>query len=1105
MVSPIRPGFWSLALVGQQTQQFRQVSLTSEDISQLTITDPTPSFDGEGDLLRLGLQAYALGIAHEFDPYFGLSISHVDPLPHQLEAVYEHLLKAPTVRFLLADDAGAGKTIMAGLLVRELKLRGLIERVLVVCPANLSFQWQRELREKFSEKFLVFKGSDIRSQFGVNQWMEQNQVITSLDLAKRDDVLPGLRQVHWDLVIVDEAHRMSASDESHKSQRYRLGEMLRDLTDHMLLLTATPHKGDPKNFTLFLQLLDRDAYADVTSIRKAMDEQHAPFYLRRTKEAMVYFPELQEDGSWSAKPVFTKRITRTARFSIDDAEMALYKKVTRFVKRQCARAAAQGDEQRARAVGFVMSMYQRRLASSTHAIRRSLENRARRLAENLQAAQHIARNPPVLPSELEMEEMEDAEREKLEKILDAITLANNPDHVRSEIAELKRLGEEAKSVEQSGEEAKLSHLRRILQDEGFFSNRDQRLLIFTEYKDTLKYLVERLRGWGFSVGFIHGGMQPGGRDQPGSRLHAEQQFREGAIQVLAATEAAGEGINLQCCHILFNYDIPWNPNRLEQRMGRIHRYGQTHDCLIFNFVAINTVEGKVLDRLHTKLQSIRDALEDDAVFNVVGEVLPAQRVETVLRDYYAGKLGDADLEERLLRNVDESRFRKICQTALEGLASKKLNLDMLVERRARAQERRIVPETTARFLKDAATQANFSLKPMRRLPHTFRPGKTPRAVMEYARGPDWRLGGVSPRYPRLSTDRDTATRHNLEWVTPGHPLFEALRRHALESARDAFASGSCFHSLDHQAPARLDFYQAQAVDGLGRVVQERLFAVELDQDGTPTVREPDMLGNLSPAPVPENLPSVAAIGEPSAWLSDHVLVPFVKEVRRERAEDVKRIRAHVELALTEVLQRTDNEIGRAHEDTAKGVPGAKGRLAQAEARHAEVTARRDRRRGELEKQAALTLQGVERLASALILPHPDRSASEVRRHQPLPETEMTAMRVAIEHEEKRDCQVTDVHKKNLGYDITSLDPRTGELRLIEIKGLAGSSGGTILLTPNERRVAQDRRDCYWLYVVTNCATEPVLQEPIRDPARFPWHEVRKVQHYYLTVTTLTGD
>ncbi|MBT3191036.1 MAG: DEAD/DEAH box helicase, partial [Verrucomicrobia bacterium] len=743
------PDAWVAGLVGLVSEQFRRVTLTMDDLAGLTIADSTLSYDGDGRLLRLGLQAYSLGIAWEFDPYFGLSISRVDPLPHQLEAVYENLLKLPRVRFLLADDAGAGKTIMAGLLIRELKLRGLTERVLVVCPANLAFQWQRELKEKFDEKFLVLKGSDIRDQFGVNQWMEQKQVITSLDLAKRDDILPGLRQVHWDLVIVDEAHRMSARDESHKSLRYRLGELLRDSTDHFLLLTATPHKGDPQNFTLFLQLLDRDAYADVKSIREAMNRQRAPFYLRRTKEAMVYFPERQTDGTWAAQPVFTKRIPRTANFAIDGPEFELYQEVTRFVKRQSARAAAQGDDPRARAVGFLMSLYQRRLASSTHAMRRSLENRAKRLDDGLQRAQELVQMaPPSLPDPEELEELEDAERERLEEMLEAVTLAGNAEQVREEIAELQELAEEAEKVERSGSEAKLSRLRDIMQDEGFFDRPDQRLLLFTEFKDTLDYLMEQLKDWGFIVGCIHGGMKPGSRDQPGSRLYIEQQFREGAIQVLVATEAAGEGINLQCCHILFNYDIPWNPNRLEQRMGRIHRYGQQHDCLIFNFVATNTIEGRVLQRLHQKLQEIRDALDDDAVFNVVGEVLPAAHVERVLRDYYAGKLGDADLEDRLLKDVDEGHFRAICQTALEGLASKKLNLDMLIERRALAQEHRVVPESIARFLKECAEIAALPLKPVASLAHAFDPGRTPTSLRKYERQPNWKLPELAARYPR---------------------------------------------------------------------------------------------------------------------------------------------------------------------------------------------------------------------------------------------------------------------------------------------------------------------------------------------------------------------
>ncbi len=1096
-------GSWVAGLVGTRTERFRSVALTTDDIASLTISGSAMSYDGDGRLLRLGLKAHALGIAHEFDPYFGLSISRVDPLPHQLEAVYEHLLKLSTVRFLLADDAGAGKTIMAGLLVRELKLRGLAERILVVCPANLTFQWQRELREKFDEKFLVLKGGDIRDQFGVNQWLEQPQVLTSLDLAKRNDILPGLRQVHWDLVIVDEAHRMSWSPPAGKTARYALGELLRDRADHILLLTATPHKGDPQNFTRFLQLLDRDAYADVKSIREAMARRRAPFYLRRTKEAMVYFPERQSNGEWQARPVFTRRIPRTVGFAIDDAELELYKEITRFVKRQSRKAADHGDDPRARAVGFLMALYQRRLASSTCAMRRSLENRARRLEEGLKRAQTMAQSaPPGLPDPEEIEEMEEAERERLEALLDAVTLAGNAEQVRAEIAELKQFAESARAVEQAGNEAKLARLKDILLKEGFFDRPDQRLLLFTEFRDTLDYLMDRLTAWGFRVGCIHGGMKPGSRDEPNSRLHTEQQFREGNIQILVATEAAGEGINLQCCHILFNYDIPWNPNRLEQRMGRIHRYGQREDCLIFNFVATNTIEGRVLERLMTKLQEIRDALDDDAVFNVVGEVLPAAQVERVLRDYYAGRLGYADLEDRILRDVDEGRFRAICQTALEGLATRKLNLDMLVERQAKAQEQRVVPEDIARFMQECARDAALTLKPVGGLAHAFDPGRTPPALRKYERAADWKLPQLTARYPRLSTDRETADANNLEWVTPGHPLFEALRRRGLEAAEGVFARGACFHSLNHEAPARFDVYRAKAVDGLGRSVHERLFAVELAADGEARLREPQFLGDLTPAAVPQALPAAASLPEARDWLYEAALVPFLEEVRSERAAEVTRVAEHVELSLTEVLLRADEEIGRAAEDAKEGVAGAEGRLAQAEARHAEALERRDRRRDELERERAVTLQGVERLASALILPHPERESAEVRRLRPDPETEMTAMRAVMEFETARGCRVDDVHEQNLGYDITSLDLQSGELRLIEIKGLAGTTG-SILLTPNERRVAEDRRDCYWLYVVTDCAGEPRLQEPIPDPARFPWRKVTEVQHYWLDVDAMT--
>jgi superfamily II DNA or RNA helicase len=1097
---------WVLGLVGVQTERFRSVTLSSEQIKTLRVHGAAYTYSGDGALLRLGLQAYTLGIAYEFDPYFGLSISRVDPLPHQLEAVYDSLLKLARVRFLLADDAGAGKTIMAGLLIRELKLRGLAERTLIVCPANLTFQWQRELNEKFDEKFVVLKGDDIRDQFGINQWMEQKQVLTSLDLAKRTTILPGLKQVHWDLVIVDEAHRMSWTPPARKTARYALGELLRESSDHFLMLTATPHKGDPTNFSLFLQLLDEDAYADVRSIRQAMEQRHAPFYLRRTKEAMVYFPERQADGTWAARKIFTKRIPHTVDFSIDGEEFALYREVTRFVKQQSAKAAAQGDDPRARAVGFLMSLYQRRLASSTYAMHRSLENRSHRLQEGLRRADELLRTaPPEIPDPEEIEEMEEAERERLEALLDAITLAGNRHEAEEEIARLKELADQAKKVEEAGQEAKLARLKAILKEQEFFDKPDQRLLIFTEFRDTLDYLAGnklqgvpgKLRDWGFRVGVIHGGMKAGSRDEPGTRLYSEQQFKDGAIQILVATEAAGEGINLQSCHILFNYDIPWNPNRLEQRMGRIHRYGQIHDCLIFNFVATNTIEGRVLQKLLEKLQEIRDALDDDAVFNVVGEILPAAQIELILRAYYAGELGQEDMEDRLLRDVQEDRFRAICQNALEGLAAKKLNLDMLIERRARAQERRVVPETIARFMREAAGHARYTLKPVASLPHSFDPGPTPTILHQYEAAPDWKLAALANKYPRLSADRETAERHSLEWVTPGHPLFEALRRHIWEAARDVLAQGACFYSVEHAGPARLDFYRARVVDGLGQVIHERLFAVEVAEGKEPKRQEPGALGNFSPGKTPETLPPVAHLPEASDWLTQQALAPFLDEVRQERVAEVDRIAAHVELSLTELLEREDRLIGRLAEEAEHGVEGAAGILKQAGDRHAALMTRRERRRQELERQRSLSLQAVERIASVLVLPHPEREKPEVRRLRPDAETESIAMRVAMEYERAAGRAAADVHEQNLGYDLTSLDTQSGELRLIEVKGLGGSTG-TIGLTPNEKRVAEDRRDCYWLYVVTDCDAQPHLHMN-RDPASLPWHEVKKVDHYWLSV------
>jgi hypothetical protein len=397
---------------------------------------------------------------------------------------------------------------------------------------------------------------------------------------------------------------------------------------------------------------------------------------------------------------------------------------------------------------------------------------------------------------------------------------------------------------------------------------------------------------------------------------------------------------------------------------------------------------------------------------------------------------------------------------------------------------------------------SLPLKPVAGLAHTFEPGKTPSVLRNYENQPDWKLPALATRYSRFSTDREISEQNNLEWITPGHPLFESLRRHSLTIAQDTCGKGACFYSLQHETPTRMDFYRARIVDGLGHTIHERLFVLEIAESKEPRLQDPGLLGNFIPTEkVPESIPSIATLPEESSWLNAHALNPFLEEVRAERVSEIDRVAEHVELSLTELLQKVDQEIGKAASDVEQKLTGAEGRLAQAEARHAELLARRERRRQELERQRGLTLQAVERLTSVLVLPHPEREAPDVRRLQPSFETEAIAMETVMNYEKEQGRQVYDVHEKNLGYDLTSLDLNSGELRLIEVKGI-GAVTGTVLLTPNERRVAEDRRDCYWLYVVTHCDTAPQLQPPIKDPARFPWHEVKKVEHYWLSVDAL---
>ena len=416
-----------------------------------------------------------------------------------------------------------------------------------------------------------------------------------------------------------------------------------------------------------------------------------------------------------------------------------------------------------------------------------------------------------------------------------------------------------------------------------------------------------------------------------------------------------------------------------------------------------------------------------------------------------------------------------------------------------ALERRAFPGTVAQFIHEAAGHVPYALQPVAALPRTFDPvGPIPELLRHCEEEATWNLPSLASWYPRFSTDRETAEQHKLEWVTPGHPLFEALRRHALTQAQEPFAQGACFYCLDYTTPVRLDFYRPRVVDGLGQEIHERLFAVEIATGSEPKLREPGLLGNMLPATVADSLPELTSLPKPDAWLLLHVLQPYLDEVRKERLKEIDRITRYVEDAPTELTQRADEQLGQFVEEAQRRDEGSAGLLAQAQVRHQELLHHRERRRQGVDRQRALTLQGVERFATALVLPHPESNSPEVQGLKPDPQVEAVAMQVVMEHERAAGYRVDDVHEKNLGYDLASLAPNSGELRLIQVRGLSEATG-RILLKPIERQVAEDHRKCYWLYIVTNCKTAPRLQEPVKDPARFPWREVKKVDHYYLSV------
>ncbi|MBO9308110.1 DEAD/DEAH box helicase, partial [Thermomicrobium sp.] len=660
------PSLVVLEAIGTQTRRYYNSALSQSDIAQLTIlVGQDRDFTGRGEAFFLAIEAQRIRLAHQFDPLLAVNVSQIDPLPHQIEAVYHHMLRTPRIRFLLADDPGAGKTIMAGLLIKELKYRGLAQRVLIVVPGHLKEQWVRELKERFDETFAVIDRAALDNAFGRNVWQEQSQVIASMDFAKQDDVLASLAEVTWDLTVVDEAHKLAAyryGEKTTRTERYKLGELLSRTSSFLLFLTATPHRGDPENFRLFLDLLEPGLFANTALMEEALKNPDHPLFLRRLKEDL---------RDYQGRPLFPPRNVVTVSFQLSEDEKRLYNAVTRYVEEWYDRALATDK----RNVAFALLVLQRRLASSVRAARTSLERRRSRLQRLLQLGTWLVQRGTI--DEDELEDLPEIERLRREQdLVERLTAAETQEELQEEIARLDELVRLARAVEQREVETKLTELRRVMETEEL-QRTGEKLLIFTESRDTLEYLAERLRVWGFSVVTLHGGQS---LEQ---RIEAEHTFRERA-QVMVSTEAGGEGVNLQFCSLMVNYDIPWTPNRLEQRMGRIHRYGQRHEVHIYNLVAIDTREGAVLRALFDKLERIREALGSDRVFDVIHHVLPGRTLKELIVEAVANRRSLEAILAEIQAIPDQEAVRKAREAALEGLATRHIDFQWVLgeERRA---------------------------------------------------------------------------------------------------------------------------------------------------------------------------------------------------------------------------------------------------------------------------------------------------------------------------------------------------------------------------------------------------------------------------------------
>lgn len=1010
----------------------------------------------------LYLDSLRFSLAYAFDPHYAVSVTQVDLLPHQVEAVYNHILPLPKVRFLLADDPGLGKTIMAGLVVKELKARGLLRNLLLIVPAHLIEQWRREFREWFREDLTPLP----RDPYFSDDFFERNPaIIVSMDFAKQDRYLKLLTKRTWDLVIVDEAHKFSVSRsgaKEKKTRRFVLGEALSSCTIHYLFLTATPHKGDDYAYFRLLSLLEPHLFASPEQMKVAAKAKEISFVLRRSKEQVK---DLQ------GRLLFKPREVGTVSVPLTEVERQLYQAVTAYVRTWYSRVSGRKDR-RSRNVALGLTVLQRRMASSTAAIKNSLIRRRNRLRTALERWER-ALLEPELPEwdeeaiEAFQDETEERRAELEEKLL-SLTAAENPDELRQEIAELEGLIKLAQRAEEAQVESKVEELRQVV-DQYLRNDPNEKLLVFTEFKDTLAGLVRRFRSWGYDVAMIHGGMPME------ERIEQERRFRD-ELQVMVATDAAGEGLNLQFCRLMVNYDLPWNPNRLEQRMGRIHRYGQKRKVFVYNLLYEETIEGKVLKKLLDKLTLMRERL-GDTVFDVIGDILRGVRLEErIMEALLRGDPTEAEVQVEAQTEASVEQFRR----ALEEYALAEHHLDLTAIKKDEPRSRifRIVPWDVERFVKVAIPLVGGTIQADKN-PGVYRVS-IPREFARRYELPESHVRGL-----RAAFERRVARTANpqAEFLAPGHPLFDALTDYfglADELPRRAVL-------VDPQGRyGSLWIYRARVIDGNRSPVLERLLALFRDhRTGETHTVDPRMVWDLESPNGEVKEGWTAGLEEAEDELRAQALweMEAVYQEARERREREARIKREHLTKTFEVLIAESNrkllDYARREEQ------GEDVRLAKSEEekRLKELLQERDERLGELERETALTRLEPELLAVALIVPPEAVKAIPERRRKDRVEedrkrkVEEAGMRVVLDHERRKGREPKDVSKEFLGYDIVSHGAE--ETRYIEVKAFAAT--GPLELTPHEWQMARRLGRDYWIYVVEDALSKPkltIIQDPV---------------------------